>query len=74
MVLLGRVTETRDQIPFYRNCLKDRDRRVRLLALERLAQLESADLIALKPEIESLLSDPQMPVKQAAMRALKRIG
>jgi HEAT repeat protein len=74
MVLLGRVTEPRDQIALYRSCLKDRDQRVRKLALERLAQLEPAELMALKPEIESMLSDPQMPVKQAAMRALKGIG
>ena len=72
--LLGRVTDTGKQIPFYRHCLEDRDPRVREKTLARLAELGSGDLNKLKPEIESMLSDPQVRVKQAAIRVLRRIG
>jgi len=74
LVLLGRVTDTRDQIALYRSCLKDRDPRLRELALRRFAQLERVDLIELKPAIESMLSDPDMQVKHAAMQVLGRLG
>jgi HEAT repeat protein len=73
-VLLGRVTDTREQIPFYRYCLEDRDPRVREKALEKLAELGPGDLSNLKPEIEAMLSDPQVRVQQAAIRVLKRMG
>ena len=73
LVLLGRVTDVRDQIPFYRRCLADRDPRVREKALERLARLAPGDLIELKPAVEAMLSDPRVRVQQAAMRVLESI-
>ena len=73
LVLLGRVTDIRDQIPFYRRCLKDRDPRVREKALEILATLAPGDLVGLQPAVEAMLSDPQVRVQQAAMRFLHSI-
>ena len=73
LVLLGTVTEVRKQIATYRQCLQDRDPRLRELALKKLAELDTADLQGLKAVIESMLADPEMKVKQAAVRALRKI-
>ena len=73
LVLLDKVSDIRDQISFYRRCLKDRDPRVREKALERLAALAPEDLIKLKPAFEAMLSDPQVRIQQAAKRVLQSI-
>jgi len=74
LVLLGSVIETRDHIRVYRRCLKDKAPRIRELALKNLAELEAADLAGLETEIRNLGSDPEMKVKQAAVRVLKKIN
>lgn len=74
LVLLGSVIETRDHIHVYRKCLKDKEPRIRELALKNLAELEAADLAGLETEIRNLVSDPEMKVKQAAVRVLKKIN
>jgi len=74
LVLLGSVIETRDHIRVYRKCLKDKEPRIRELALKNLAELEAEDLAGLEKEIRNLVSDPEMKVKQAAVRALKKMN
>ena len=74
LVPLGTVTDVLDQIPTCRSCLKDRDPRMRELALKQLARLDAASLRDLKMMIEAMLSDPEQSVKRAAMRALRKIG
>ena len=73
LALLGLVTETREHIPVYRKCLSDNDPRIRALALKDLAKLRGDDLLALKEEIEAMLSDPDMKVKKAALNILKKL-
>jgi HEAT repeat protein len=74
LVLLGSVIETRDHIGVYRKCLKDKEPRIRELALKNLAELDAEDLVGLETEIRNLVSDPEMKVKQAAVRALKKMN
>jgi vesicle coat complex subunit len=68
------VIETRDHIRVYRKCLKDKEPRIRELALKNLAELDAEDLVGLETEIRNLVSDPEMKVKQAAVRALKKMN
>jgi HEAT repeat protein len=71
LVCLGSITQVRDHLEVYRRCLKDKDARIRELALKRLAE-EARDLArqSLRAEIESLLNDPDMKVKSAALSVL----
>lgn len=73
LVLLGLVTENRQHIPVYRKCLSDRCPRIRALALKELDEVNREDLFEFKEEIENMLSDPDMGVKQAAMKILKKL-
>jgi HEAT repeat protein len=73
LVLLSLVTETREHIPVYRKCLSDKDLRIRALALKHLDELSSEDLLGFKKEIEAMLSDPNMEVKKAALKILKKL-
>jgi HEAT repeat protein len=75
LVCLGPITEVREQLAVYRKCLKDSNERIRELALKRLAEEagESA-LKSFRPDIETLLDDPNMDVKKAALRILKKSG
>jgi len=73
LVLLGSITEVKDYVSVYRRCLKDNDTRIRALALRELNEANRDDLLGFKEEIEKLLSEPDMKVKQAAMNILKRL-
>ena len=73
LVCLGPMTDVRQHLGMYRKCLKDEDDRVRELALKRLAgEGGEAVLQSLRAEIETLLDDPDMKVKKAALEALKK--
>jgi HEAT repeat protein len=73
LVCLGPITETRDYPQVYRKCLKDKDDRIRELALERLAEEAGANVLKLlRGEIEGLLHDPNMKVKKAALQILRK--
>jgi hypothetical protein len=67
------IIDTRQQLEVYRKCLKDDDSRVRELALRRLAEDagESA-LETLRTDIEVLLDDPDMKIKRAALKILRK--
>lgn len=73
LVLFGSVTEVREYIPVYRKCLSDKDSRIRALALKRLDKVSKNDLLGFKEEIEDMLSDTDMEVKQAAIKILKKL-
>jgi HEAT repeat protein len=73
LVLLGSITEAKDYVSVYRRCLKDKDTRIRALALRELNEANREDLLGFKEEIEEMLSEPDMKVKQAAINILKRL-
>lgn len=72
LVLLGQVTEVRKYLEVCHKCLRDEDHRIRKLALKRLAEEDSNSLLGLKEEIEALINDPDMEVKRAALKILKK--
>ena len=73
LVLLGSITEAKDYVSVYRGCLRDKDPRIRALALKKLNEVNREDLLGFKEEIEEMLSEPDMKVKQAAINILKRL-
>jgi HEAT repeat protein len=73
LVCLLPLVETRDFFDVYRNCLKDKDGRIRELALKRLAEEAGERVLqSLRAEIEPLLDDPDMKVKKAALEILRK--
>ena len=75
LVCLGPITEVRNHVDVYRKCLKDKDGRIRELALKRLAE-EASDTVreSWRAEIQALLDDPDMKVKRAAVKFLTKNG
>jgi len=73
LVLFGSITEAKDYVSVYRRCLRDKDTRIRALALRELNEANREDLCGFKEEIEEMLSEPDMKVKQAAINILKRL-
>lgn len=74
LVLLKHVGgKDRKYLKVYRKCLRDEDKRIRRLALERLDEENTSGCLELKEEIEALLHDPHMEVKRAAMNILKKM-
>jgi hypothetical protein len=53
--------------------LRDKDTRIRALALRELNEVNREDLLGLKEKMEEMLSEPDMKVKQAAINILKRL-
>jgi hypothetical protein len=73
LVCLGPISETGDYPEVYRKCLKDKDDRIRELALKRLAEETGASVLELlRAEIEGLLHDPNMKVKKVALPILRK--
>jgi HEAT repeat protein len=73
LVCLGPISETGDHPEVYRKCLKDKDDRIRELALKRLAEEAGASVLELlRAEIQGLLHDPNMKVKKAALQILRK--
>jgi hypothetical protein len=60
-------------VTVYRRCLRDKDTRIRALALRELNEANREDLLGLKEEMEEMMSEPGMKVKQAAINILKRL-
>lgn len=73
LVLLATMTEAGEHIATYRKCLKDKDPRIRALALKELHEVNTKDLLELRDEFRDMLSDPDMEVKKAAMKILKKL-
>lgn len=73
LVCLGPLTQAQDCIELYRKCLKDKDDRIRELALKRVAEEAGATAReTLRVEIESLLDDPNMEIKKAVLNLLRK--
>jgi HEAT repeat protein len=74
LVCLGRVTDVRQYVKIYRKCLRDKDERVRELALKRLADEGGESILqSFRAEIQTLLDAPEVKVKKAALQALKKL-
>lgn len=73
LACLGLIVDTRDHLEVYRRLLKDQDKRIRRLAIKRLAE-DAADAAAqsFPTEIEALLEDPDMKVKRTALKILAK--
>jgi HEAT repeat protein len=73
LVCLGPITKVQDHLEAYRKCLKDKDGRIRELALKRLSEEAGTSVLELlRAEIEGLLNDPNMKVKKAALKFLRK--
>jgi HEAT repeat protein len=72
LVCLRPVTEVREHLEVYRKCLKDKDHRIRELALKSLAEEGGGSLSELREEIEASINDSDMKVKREALKILKR--
>jgi HEAT repeat protein len=53
--------------------LGDKDPRIRALALKELNEVSTKDLLELRDKFRDMLSDPDMQVKKAAMKILKKL-
>jgi len=53
--------------------LRAKDPRIRALALRELSEANREDLLGFKEEIEYMLSEPGMKVKQTVINILKRL-
>jgi len=73
LVLFASITEAKDYVAVYSTCLRDKDSRIRALALRELNEVNTEELLGLKEDIETMLSEPDMKVKQAAIDILKRL-
>jgi HEAT repeat protein len=72
LACLRPVTEVRNYIEVYRKCIKEKDHRIRELALKRLAEEGGSCIWELRKEIEELINDPNMEIKRTALEVLKR--
>ena len=73
LVCLRPVTEVREHLEAYRKCLKDKDGRIRELALKRLAEEGGESVLeSVRADVELLLDDPDMKIKKAALTILKK--
>ncbi|MFQ5847314.1 MAG: HEAT repeat domain-containing protein [Candidatus Methylomirabilales bacterium] len=73
LVCLRPVTEVQKSLEVYRRCLKDKDGRIRELALKRLAEhVGEGVLESLRGDIEPLLKDSDIKVQKAALKILKK--
>jgi HEAT repeat protein len=73
LVCLGPITEVNDYPDVYRKCLRDDNCRVRELALKRLTrEAKESVLHSLSTEIEALLDDPNMKIKRAVLKILRK--
>jgi len=73
LVCLRPITEVQKYLEVYRRCLKDKDGRIRELALKRLAEeVGESVLESLRGEIEPLLKDSDIKVQKAALKILRK--
>jgi HEAT repeat protein len=73
LVVLATMTEAGERVATYRKCLGDKDPRIRALALKELNEVSTKDLLELRDKFRDMLSDPDMQVKKAAMKILKKL-
>lgn len=73
LVCMGPITEVRDHLEVYRECLRDKHGRIRALALNRLSEEAGESVLeSLREEVKPLLDDPDMKIKNAALKILRK--
>jgi len=73
LVCLRPTTEVQKYLEVYRRCLKDKDGRIRELALKRVAEeVGESVLESLRGDIEPLLKDSDINVRKAALKILRK--
>jgi len=73
LVCMGPITEVGDHVEVYRDCLRDKDGRIRELALNRILEEAGESVLeSLREDVEPLLDDPDMKIKTAALKLLKK--
>ncbi len=72
LAFLDAVMSPGECLPVYRHCLRDAEPRVRKLAVEKMATLDDDSAPGSRNEIRKMLSDPNMAVKAAAVKILRR--
>ena len=73
LVCLRPMTEVQKYLEVYRRCLKDKDGRIRELALKRVAEeVGESVLESLRGDIEPLLKDSDINVRKAALKILRK--
>lgn len=73
LVCLKQVGQITGAVEVYRKCLRDSDRRIRGLALRRVAEEGTQKVVeSLREEIRLFLGDPDMEIKDIALKILKR--
>lgn len=73
LVCMGPITEVQDHVEVYRECLSDKDGRIRELALKRIAEEAGESVLeSLRKDIKPLLDDSDMKIKSAALKVLKK--
>ncbi|MDD2389539.1 MAG: HEAT repeat domain-containing protein [Desulfobacterales bacterium] len=73
LLLLGGIAAPISYLESLHKCIDDNDVRVRLLALERLFEIDNEHLEIFRNEIKGLLCDVDSAVKRAASRLLGRL-
>jgi len=73
LVLLGGVEEPENYLNSLHGCLHDPDYRLKILALERLFEVETAQLVEFREDMEMLICDPETDVKKTASKLMKRL-
>jgi HEAT repeat protein len=72
-VCMGPITEVGDHVELYRECLRDKDGRIRELALKRIAEEAGEGVLeSVRDDVKPLLDDPDMKIKNAALKILKK--
>jgi HEAT repeat protein len=74
LVCMKAIAKSENYVEVYRKCLTDHDTRIRALALNHLADEASESVLhSLRAAISVSVDDPDMEVKRAAIRILKKI-
>lgn len=73
-VCMGPITEVGDHVEVYRECLREKDSRIRKLALNRISEETAKSVLeSLQEDVEPLLDDPDMKIKSAVLKILNKI-
>ncbi len=73
LVLLKALTEPEEHLDAYIGCLKDEDSRIRLLALECIAEADKTRIINFKKKIAAMYADPDLDVQAAAKKIMSQL-
>jgi HEAT repeat protein len=72
LLLFKSITEPEENMGVYHKCLSDSNPRIRALALKCLDEVSPAMLSNFKTKIKEMLSDPEIKIKQTAIKIMKK--